>query len=338
MQVPRVPHAELTDVKVRICGRAHAWSVIGTGSSRVTTDLINTLLSALAEPTRRQALGLLWQDRELCVCELMSILGVTQSRMSRHMSVLKAAGLVLDRRDAQWVRYRRNPEVPRAITNIVESVLSAMKRRIAPCSVAAVQQRPAREGISVSNTIAFRSGSRSAIRRRADGSAGVAGALLVWALLYSQLVPFSDWAVSLLPVDRKSHLGEAIAFFIYDTPKVLLLLTLVVFAHGRRAQLLLAGEDAGHAGRPARRRRQCPGGRSRHPDAVLLLLRRAAVHRLRERRRAAWRHVLVPHRGAHDQRGGAGAAVRVWSAGRWRSPTSPSGSPSRSSAASSSAS
>ena len=89
-------------------------------------DPINTVLSALAEPTRRQALGLLWPGRELCVCELMSILDVTQSRMSRHMSVLKAAGLVLDRRDAQWVRYRRNPEVPRAIMSIVGSVLSAM--------------------------------------------------------------------------------------------------------------------------------------------------------------------------------------------------------------------
>ena len=61
---------------------------------------------------------------------------------------------------------------------------------------------------------------------------GVAAALLVWALLYSQLLPFSDWAVSLLPVDRKSPLGEATSFFIYDTPKVLLLLTLVVFGMG----------------------------------------------------------------------------------------------------------
>ena len=113
-------------VKDRICARAHEWSVFVTGTPRVTMDLINIVLSALAEPTRRRALGLLWHGRELCVCELMSILGVTQSRMSRHMSVLKAAGLVLDRRDAQWVRYRRNPEVPRAISSIVESVLSAM--------------------------------------------------------------------------------------------------------------------------------------------------------------------------------------------------------------------
>ena len=62
--------------------------------------------------------------------------------------------------------------------------------------------------------------------------AGVAGSLVAWAVLYSQLVPFSEWFVSLLPIERTSQLGEAIAFFVYDTPKVLLLLTLVVFAMG----------------------------------------------------------------------------------------------------------
>lgn len=89
-------------------------------------DNLDAVLATLAEPTRRCALALLWTGRELCVCELMEYLGVTQSRMSRHMSVLKAAGLVLDRRDAQWVRYRRNPGIARAHANIVESVLGAM--------------------------------------------------------------------------------------------------------------------------------------------------------------------------------------------------------------------
>jgi uncharacterized protein len=62
--------------------------------------------------------------------------------------------------------------------------------------------------------------------------AGVVAAMVVWAALYSQLVPVSEWIVSLLPIERTSQLGEAMAFFIYDTPKVLLLLTLVVFAMG----------------------------------------------------------------------------------------------------------
>jgi len=83
-------------------------------------------------------------------------------------------------------------------------------------------------------------------------AATVAG-LVLWAVLYSQLVPFSEWVVSLLPVERTSQLGEAIAFFVYDTPKVLLLLTLVVFAMGvvrsffspEKTRAMLAGRAEG---------------------------------------------------------------------------------------------
>jgi hypothetical protein len=84
---------------------------------------------------------------------------------------------------------------------------------------------------------------------------GVTGGLLAWALIYRQLIPFSEWTVSLLPVERTSHLGEALAFFIYDTPKVLLLLTLVVFVMGivrsffspEETRRLLAGRREGFA-------------------------------------------------------------------------------------------
>jgi len=83
-----------------------------------------SLLSALAEPTRLAALRLLWPGEELCICELMHQLGATQSRMSRHMATLKAAGLVIDRRDAQWVRYRRNPSLAAERVAVVEAVLA----------------------------------------------------------------------------------------------------------------------------------------------------------------------------------------------------------------------
>ncbi len=62
--------------------------------------------------------------------------------------------------------------------------------------------------------------------------AGLAIAGAVWLLLYRQLIPFSEWATALFPVVRDSHTGEAIAFFLYDVPKVLLLLTLIVFVTG----------------------------------------------------------------------------------------------------------
>ncbi|WP_457771857.1 ArsR/SmtB family transcription factor [Phycobium rhodophyticola] len=68
------------------------------------------ILNALCDPTRRSALAILWDGGEHCVCELMGRLDASQSRMSRHMKILREAGLVIDRRDAQWVRYRRNSE------------------------------------------------------------------------------------------------------------------------------------------------------------------------------------------------------------------------------------
>ena len=83
-----------------------------------------TLLSALADPTRLAALRLLRDGREHCVCELMSALGASQSRMSRHMAALKAAGLLVDRRDAQWVRYRRAPNLPQVVVALVDAALA----------------------------------------------------------------------------------------------------------------------------------------------------------------------------------------------------------------------
>lgn len=87
---------------------------------------ITDLLTALSDPTRLLALQIVWDDDEHCVCELMDRLGATQSRMSRHMARLKAAGLLTDRRDAQWVRYRRNPDLTPGWADIVDTILAAL--------------------------------------------------------------------------------------------------------------------------------------------------------------------------------------------------------------------
>lgn len=87
--------------------------------------MILTVLSALAEPTRLGAMRLLEDGAEHCVCELMVKLDASQSRMSRHMKVLRDANLVADRRDAQWVRYRRNPDLAPEIIGLLDAVLNA---------------------------------------------------------------------------------------------------------------------------------------------------------------------------------------------------------------------
>lgn len=80
-------------------------------------------------------------------------------------------------------------------------------------------------------------------------------ATIVWFALYQALIPASEALVAALPVDRASHLGGALQFFLYDTPKVLLLLTGVVFVMGminsyftpERTRALLAGKSEGVA-------------------------------------------------------------------------------------------
>jgi len=80
-------------------------------------------------------------------------------------------------------------------------------------------------------------------------------AAVAWVALYWSLVPASEALVAALPVDRESHLGGALQFFLYDTPKVLLLLTGIVFVMGmvnsaftpERTRALLAGRTEGAA-------------------------------------------------------------------------------------------
>lgn len=91
--------------------------------------MILTVLNALAEPTRLAAMRLLDDGAEHCVCELMAKLDASQSRMSRHMKVLRAAGLVVDRRDAQWVRYRRNPDLAPELVAAIDAILAAERER-----------------------------------------------------------------------------------------------------------------------------------------------------------------------------------------------------------------
>lgn len=89
-----------------------------------------SILSSLAEPTRLGALRILADGGEHCVCELMDQLGASQSRMSRHMGMLKASGLVVDRRDAQWVRYTINPDLPDHLRSLLDAVLAAADAEI----------------------------------------------------------------------------------------------------------------------------------------------------------------------------------------------------------------
>jgi len=64
-----------------------------------------SLFKALGDPTRLRIVKLLGNG-ELCVCQLTAALQMGQSRISRHLAILKACGLIEDRRAGKWVHYR----------------------------------------------------------------------------------------------------------------------------------------------------------------------------------------------------------------------------------------
>ncbi len=69
---------------------------------------IQKVFKTLADPTRVRILRLLERE-ELVVQELMQVLGMAQSRVSRHLAILREAGLLDDRRDGTYVAYRFSP-------------------------------------------------------------------------------------------------------------------------------------------------------------------------------------------------------------------------------------
>ncbi len=59
----------------------------------------------LADESRLQMLWLLLNQRELCVCDIMAVLEITQSKASRHLATLRNVGIAADRREGQWSYY-----------------------------------------------------------------------------------------------------------------------------------------------------------------------------------------------------------------------------------------
>jgi ArsR family transcriptional regulator len=69
-----------------------------------TMEDVIKVLKALCDETRLRMLMLIEQE-ELCVCEVMQILGMRQSRVSRHLNILRDAGLAKARRQGTWMFY-----------------------------------------------------------------------------------------------------------------------------------------------------------------------------------------------------------------------------------------
>ena len=85
------------------------------------------VLKALADENRVRILGAVRQ-RELCVCQIVELLGLAQSTVSKHVSILHQARLVESRKEGRWMYYRAadadSPVEARQIAALVTELLS----------------------------------------------------------------------------------------------------------------------------------------------------------------------------------------------------------------------
>ncbi|MCU1720695.1 metalloregulator ArsR/SmtB family transcription factor [Pseudomonas sp. 5P_5.1_Bac1] len=83
------------------------------------------VFKSLSDETRARATLLIASLGELCVCELMCALNDSQPKISRHLAQLRSIGMLLDRRQGQWVYYRLNPELPTWVSEMLEVTTQA---------------------------------------------------------------------------------------------------------------------------------------------------------------------------------------------------------------------
>lgn len=85
------------------------------------------LFAILSDPTRLRALMLIQAEGEACVCELTYALDESQPKISRHLALMRNAGIVTSRRQGTWMHYRIDPALPAWAREVMETAHARIK-------------------------------------------------------------------------------------------------------------------------------------------------------------------------------------------------------------------
>jgi ArsR family transcriptional regulator len=91
-------------------------------------DPVVRLFRALGDPARLRIVALL-SHGELCVCHLEQALGLSQPAVSRHLAVLRAAGVVTVRRDGSWAHYSLQPQASAAAEQQLACIVGSFSEK-----------------------------------------------------------------------------------------------------------------------------------------------------------------------------------------------------------------
>lgn len=81
-----------------------------------------TALKAVADKNRMRILKIL-EGKSMCVCELAAVLKIKQPSVSKHLSILKNAGLIQDKRNGQWIDYSLCTEMINKYSSVIQSMI-----------------------------------------------------------------------------------------------------------------------------------------------------------------------------------------------------------------------
>jgi len=80
---------------------------------------------ALGDETRLKILRMLLSREDMCVCELQTVLGLSQPNVSRHLKILEEAGFLEGRREGQWIIYQIRKELK---SPLIKGILKEISR------------------------------------------------------------------------------------------------------------------------------------------------------------------------------------------------------------------
>lgn len=116
------------------------------------------LLKTLGHPARLRILALL-RDGEMCVCQINAVIGLAASTVSEHLTELRRAGLLAERKDGRWVYYELKPKAglqdlvevlwPHLdeVQRVKEDLKEARSVRKTPLSVICAWEKPRRVAV-----------------------------------------------------------------------------------------------------------------------------------------------------------------------------------------------
>jgi len=110
---------------------------------------------ALSDETRLRCVALIQQEGELCVCELSYALNLAQPKISRHLATLKAANILIDRREGLWIFYDLHPKLPTWFVKVLQESVAGIQNTMPFCAdkkmLSSMSNRP--HAVCVNKTI-----------------------------------------------------------------------------------------------------------------------------------------------------------------------------------------